>query len=64
MPKKIQYHGRVWKERLCALAENYLRVVACPHCGSPINDGYICMFCRRDPTLTLEENKQANEIKQ
>ena len=45
MPRKIIHGGRVWNRRLAELVAYWLIVRVCEDCGSPVADGYVCIFC-------------------
>lgn len=43
--KKIEEGGRTYRKRTFELAYAYMIITPCKKCGSPVNKGYICMFC-------------------
>lgn len=45
MGKKIVEDGALYKRRVLEVVEAYMIIYPCNHCGSPVNQGYICMFC-------------------
>ena len=47
MVKKVKepISDRLWKKRVLELADAYLIIVTCKTCKSPVNKGYVCMFC-------------------
>lgn len=45
MPRKIKSEGRLYNQRVKELARDYMVIQPCKKCGSPVNSGYICMFC-------------------
>lgn len=36
---------RLWNKRFMEVASAYLIIIECQKCGSPCNQGYVCMFC-------------------
>lgn len=44
-----------WSMLVARLAYRYLNIFACPHCGYPMVSGYICTWCKKDPSEKVEE---------
>lgn len=46
--KRIEYGSPAWERSMAVLADQFLRVAQCLHCGAACNYGYICMRCYMD----------------
>lgn len=50
----------IWRRHIYNLAKD--KTGYCPHCGKPLKIGdKICSFCRKDPNMTLNPDKENME---
>jgi len=62
MKQYIELSRQEWNNRVVNLAYNWLAITKCQKCGSPVNDGHICIFCGdSDPSQPAEENSEGKE---
>ncbi len=46
--RKIKPYGRTYNQRLKEVVCTYYIIYPCKKCGSPVNKGYCCIYCKTD----------------
>lgn len=55
LKKRPQLSERTYRKKVLELAYAYLIITPCNSCGSPVNQGYVCIFCDdNDPQSEYE----------